>query len=432
MPAYSDTLDFLYRQLPMYQRVGHVAFKKGLGNTRALLKALGNPQDTFPCIHIAGTNGKGTVAHMLASCFTAAGFRTGLYVSPHYKDFRERMKIDGALIAKSEVVKIVSQMRPTIEAIHPSFFEMTVALSFAAFANHQVDIAIIETGLGGRLDSTNVVLPILSVITNISYDHMAMLGNTLPKIAREKAGIIKRNTPVVIGEYQDAVSAVFRTVALKRHAPLSYAGKTLRAVCTMDTFEKQAYDVFDKRGNPVYRKLVIGCSGPFQKRNLVTTLHALDVAGAADARYALKPAQIRMGLKNIRVFSGYQGRWQVLGKKPLVLCDSGHNAAGLAITLAHLHKLKYPQKHFVIGFVNDKDLDSVLGLFPKDGRYYFCSPAIPRGLDSMELQAVAELYGLEGKRYSSVRAALNAARQAARSADCIFIGGSTFVVAEVV
>ena len=432
MSAYQDTLNFLYSQLPMYQRLGAPAFKKGLGNTRTLLKIVGDPHRKFPCIHIAGTNGKGTVAHMLAACLTAAGFRTGLYVSPHYRDFRERMKIDGQLIPEKTVVEIVRTMRPAIDAINPSFFEMTVALAFAAFEWHQIDIAVIETGLGGRLDSTNVVSPLLSVITNISFDHMNMLGNTLPKIAREKAGIIKKNTPVVIGEYQSAVAPVFRKTARRLHAPLSFASRHLKTECMRGTWETQTYDVFDRNDLCLYAALKIGCAGPFQSVNLVTTLHALAVLGKTSQRFNLEEVQIRTGLRKIRELTGYRGRWQLLGKEPVTLCDSAHNAAGVALTLKALQGKQFARRHFVIGFVNDKDLDPVLSQFPADGRYYFCRPDIPRGLDVLELHAIAELYGLRGKSYKSVAGALKAARRNAGKHDLIFIGGSTFVVAEVI
>jgi dihydrofolate synthase/folylpolyglutamate synthase len=415
----------------MYQRVGAPAFKKGLGNTRALLKAVGNPERNFPCIHIAGTNGKGTVAHMLASCLTAAGFKTGLYVSPHYKDFRERMKINGKLIPKQDVVEIVDEMQPVIEVVKPSFFEMTVAMAFSAFARHEVQIAVVETGLGGRLDSTNVIKPILSVITNISFDHMSMLGNTLPKIAQEKAGIIKRNIPVVIGEYQRTVAQVFRQTAIKRKAPISFASKKLSAIQLRETWEKQTYDVLSTKGDAVYSGLRIGCAGPFQGHNLVTSLHAIQTLARIDPRFELNDQHVRAGLLDMKKLSGYQGRWQILGKQPLVICDSAHNAGGLELTLGKLLAKRFNTRHFVLGVVNDKDLDGLLSQFPQDGKYYFCRPDIPRGLGAVELSAIAELYGLHGKCYQSVRKALAAAKRAAGTKDLIFVGGSTFVVAEV-
>ncbi|HLF65491.1 MAG TPA: folylpolyglutamate synthase/dihydrofolate synthase family protein [Saprospiraceae bacterium] len=432
MSAYRETLSFLYSHLPMYQRVGSVAFKKGLGNTRALLESLGQPHLQYPCIHIAGTNGKGTVSHMLAACLTAAGFRTGLYISPHYRDFRERIRIDGKMVPKRDVVEFVTQLRPVIEMVRPSFFEMTVAMAFDAFARHDVDIAVIETGLGGRLDSTNVIKPLLSVITNISFDHMAMLGNTLPKIGYEKAGIIKKNTPVVIGEYQSKVAPVFKSVSKQRKAPITFANRKLHAELVHDSLNEQIYNVSDRKGLVFYERLRIGCAGPFQSANLITSLQALHVLGQVSGTYALTEVQIRKGFGDIRALSGYQGRWQVLGKNPLILADSAHNPGGLSIILDRIRTFAHPQKHFVIGFVNDKDLDSVLGLFPADASYYFCRPNIPRGLETVQLKAIAEMYSLEGQIYSSVRKALNAARRAAKRTDFIFVGGSTFVVAEVI
>ncbi len=430
MSAYQESLSFLYSRLPMYQRVGNIAFKKGLGNTLSLLESLGQPQLQYPCIHIAGTNGKGTVSHMIAACLTAAGFKTGLYISPHYRDFRERIKIDGKMIPMRDVVEFVNRMESVIERVRPSFFEMTVAMAFDAFARHRVDIAVIETGLGGRLDSTNVIKPLVSVITNISFDHMAMLGNTLPKIAREKAGIIKPNTPVVIGEYQSIVAPVFKAVAEKRKAALTFADRKLRATLVTESMQTQVYNVAD-RTSVGFKNLEIGCSGPFQSANLITALHALDILGKTNKTYLLREAQIRKGLRGIVKYAGYQGRWHVLGNKPLILADSAHNEGGLSIILERIKSFKHSQKHFVIGFVNDKDLDSVLGLFPTDAYYYFCRPDIPRGLNSLELKAIAEMYGLLGKSYSSVRGALKAAKRAAGKDDFVFVGGSTFVVAEV-
>lgn len=432
MSEYSRTIEFLYAHLPMYQRVGPVAFKKGLGNTRALLSVLGNPHQNFPCIHIAGTNGKGTVSHMLAACLTAAGLRTGLYVSPHYRDFRERIKIDGRMITRRTVTEIISLLRPEVNRLEPSFFEMTVALAFRAFADNAVDIAVIETGLGGRLDSTNVISPLLSVITNISYDHMSMLGNTLPKIAREKAGIIKQRTPVVIGEYQREVAHVFKSVAHRRHAPISFADKPLRVALRSETLTHQVYDVILRDGTARFSNLNVGCAGPFQSANLTTALRALEVLAQEYPQYAPDDRAIRTGLRDIRTLSGYKGRWQVLSQRPLVLCDSAHNAGGLSIVLDRIRQMQHPQQHFVIGFVNDKDLDTILPLFPQHAQYYFCRPDIPRGLDAHALRAVAELYGLNGKAYNSVRGALNAAKRKAGMRDLVFVGGSTFVVAEVV
>jgi dihydrofolate synthase/folylpolyglutamate synthase len=430
--AYTNTLNFLYSQLPMFQRVGSAAFKKGLGNTLNLLEVTGNPQLYYPCIHVAGTNGKGTVAHMLAACLTAAGFRTGLYVSPHYRDFRERIKIDGKMISRQDVVGFVRQIRADLDRIKPSFFEMTVVMALDTFARYDIDIAVIETGLGGRLDSTNVISPLVSVITNISYDHMSMLGNTLPKIAREKAGIIKKDVPVVIGEYQHKVAQVFTSTAARRNAALSFADRKLKSVLLRDSLESQEYRVMDRGGNIHFDKLKVGCSGPFQAANLITALHTLRVLGNAHPRFLLRDHQIKKGMLHIRKLSGYMGRWQTLGKKPLILADSAHNAAGLSITLKKIKGVGFPELHFVLGFVNDKDLDAILTLFPKDAKYYFCKPDIPRGLDTFELKVIAEIYGLVGEEYTSVRNAMKAAKRAAAKEDLIFAGGSTFVVAEVI
>ncbi|MDX1478307.1 MAG: folylpolyglutamate synthase/dihydrofolate synthase family protein [Saprospiraceae bacterium] len=430
MPSYAATLEFLYSQLPMYQRVGPPAMKKGLGNTRALLTYLGDPHKNFLSIHIAGTNGKGTVSHMLAACYQAAGMKVGLYTSPHYQDFRERVKINGAMIGKRDVVRFVERIRPCLEEIKPSFFEITVALAFDAFAREEVDLAIVETGLGGRLDSTNVLQPLVSVITNISFDHMQMLGETLPAIAREKAGIIKPDTPVVIGTYQPTVADVFHKKAGKCKARLSYADKTLSAVLVSDQWDHQTYAV-RTRNEMLFKRLWLGCSGPYQRENLLTALQTIRVV-AREAGIRIPAHAVRAGLRHIRTLTAYQGRWQVLSERPLVLTDSAHNIDGLRRVLDRLGKEGDRTVHFVLGFVQDKDIRKLLEMFPANARYYFARPDVPRGADSGEVKKIADSLGLAGRAYASVRRALAAARRAARPDDLIYVGGSTFVVAEVV
>ena len=430
MPTFTETLDFLYSQLPMYQRVGKAAVKKGLGNTRRLLKALDNPHKKFPSIHIAGTNGKGTTSHMLASCYQAAGYKTGLYTSPHYSDFRERVRINGEMIGKREVVRFVERIKPALEDFAPSFFEITVAMAFDAFARHEVDIAIVETGLGGRLDSTNVILPELSVITNIGFDHMDMLGDTLPKIAREKAGIIKPGVPVVVGEWNKETAPVFKKVASQRKARLSYADRTLNTRLLEADYESSRYRVEDRRGELI-GNFRLDVAGPYQGKNLVTAVKAMQVLSSLQPNLAISTYAMRKGLSSIRTSTGYKGRWQVLATNPLVLADSAHNAEGLNTTLNAIRK-KHSRVHFVLGFANDKPLDEILGLFPEEALYFFAKPAVPRGLDAGKLEQKASEHGLRGKAYRSVRSALAAAKKTAAPGDLIYVGGSSFVVAEVV
>lgn len=414
----------------MYQRVGNQAFKKGLGNIKALLKAIDNPEQSYPCIHVAGTNGKGSVSHMLAACYQAKGLKVGLYTSPHYKDFRERIKVNGTMMAKRDVVRFVQSVGDVIDAVEPSFFEITVAMAFDAFRNAQVDIAIIETGLGGRLDSTNVIVPILSVITNISFDHMEMLGNTIPKIAREKAGIIKRNIPVVIGEWHKESASVFKTRARKRNSQITYASRNVKCTVLSSSWERSSYDVSYKGGR-IFEKLELPNSGPFQARNLATAIWVIHVLQKTHARFEISEKQLRSGFKNLVQLTAYQGRWQVLGKQPLILTDSAHNEAGLVAVVKRLGQFEKGDLHIVLGMVREKDITKVLNHFPRHAHYYFCRPNVPRGLDVDRLQSNANVLGFEGRSYSSVRRAFAAAKKKANKTDLIFIGGSSFVVAEV-
>lgn len=428
--TYDQTLDFLYSQLPMYQRIGKQAFKKGLGNIKALLVALGNPERTYPCIHVAGTNGKGTVSHMLAACYQSAGLKVGLYTSPHYKDFRERIKTNGSMISKREIVRFVQNMSLEIKRIKPSFFEITVAMAFDAFRHEDVDIAIIETGLGGRLDSTNVITPLLSIITNISFDHMDMLGNTIPQIAREKAGIIKREVPVVIGEWQKESAVVFKKVAARRSAKLSYANKNMNCHISFSALKSKAFNI-SLKGNLLYKNVILDNSGPFQSKNLVTAIWAMYTLQKTYPELFVSQQQLKAGLKSITELTSYQGRWQVLGTQPLILTDSAHNEAGLAAVFKKLSNYNNGNVHIVIGMVREKDVSKILRFFPVDARYYFCQPNVPRGMDAQELAKYAGALGILGKGYSSVRRALATAKQQAGKDDLIFIGGSSFVVAEV-
>jgi dihydrofolate synthase / folylpolyglutamate synthase len=430
--TYPETLDYLFTRLPMYHRIGAAAYKADLTNTVAICNLLGNPQHSFHSVHVAGTNGKGSTSHMLASILQEKGFKTGLYTSPHLKDFRERIRINGVMIPEDNVVQFIEKYKFDFEVIQPSFFEMTVGLAFDYFRNEKVDIAIVEVGLGGRLDSTNVIMPLLSVITNISFDHKQFLGDTLVKIAVEKAGIIKRDIPVVIGETQENISHVFRNKALEHHAEITFADATFTAVIktTSDTGDgKLILDIF--RNDKLYlADLESSLKGNYQQKNIVTVIAACEQISSHFG--GISPNDIRRGILNVIVNTGLMGRWQVLSTSPLTICDTGHNEAGLTEVLKQIELTPHQKLHFVFGLVNDKEIDNILNMLPKSATYYFCKADIPRGLDADELKEKANNSGLSGKSYSSVKSALQAAQEQASGNDLVFIGGSTFVVAEVV
>lgn len=408
----------------MYQRKGSVAFKKTLDNIVELCTAMGHPQHDFKSVHIAGTNGKGTTTHLIAAGLQANGLKVGVYTSPHYKDYRERIKINGELIPEEAVVSFVDRYKALFETVRPSFFEMTVALAFRYFADEAVDIAIVEVGLGGRLDSTNVLTPDLAVITNISFDHMAMLGNTLPLIAAEKAGIIKMNRPVIIGEKQKAVTKVFEDKAALLNAPLSYASDRV----VLQSRSDGKYDVVVD-GKSYLKGLACDLRGPFVHRNLTTALAALH---DLDSKLDLDRRRIKQGIKVTSSLTYYIGRWQVLGEQPLTIAESAHNDAGVKDAIAGLADYDYDRVHFVLGFVSDKDVERVLSHFPTDNAaYYWAKADIPRGMPAAALQARALKAGLIGEVYPSVSDAYAAAQADASARDLIYIGGSIFVVAEV-
>ncbi len=432
---YKETLNYLYAQLPMYHRIGPAAFKKDLTNTLALLEHLGDPHQKFPTIHVGGTNGKGSVSHMLSAALQSAGLKTGLYISPHYKDFRERIKIDGRLIERKKVVAFIEQNRPAIEAIQPSFFELCVAMAFDHFAREKVDIAVVEVGLGGRLDSTNVLAPLLSVITNISFDHQSMLGDTLEKIAFEKAGIIKPLTPVVIGESRAETRQVFLKKAAETGSEILFAEKIFEARKVSTDWHSTVYET--RALKPAKKFAVkLDAAGPFQEKNLATVLTAVEVLGRTDFGRKVGVDRLRKasltGLENLRRLTKFQGRWQVLARDPLVLADSAHNEAGLRSIFSEIEKGGFERLHIVTGFVNDKELEPVLALFPQRARYYFSKANIPRGLDAQVLTEKAAGFGLRGRAYSSVKNAFKAAHRAAGPGDLVLVCGSIFVVAEVI
>ena len=426
---YSETLEYLFSQLPMYQRQGAPAFKKDLSNTLALCQLLGTPQNKFKSIHIAGTNGKGSVSHMLASVFQEAGYKVGLYTSPHLTDFRERIKINGEMISEQSVIDFVKNYKAGFEEIKPSFFEMTVALAFDHFAKSKVDIAIIETGLGGRLDSTNVVTPELSVITNIGYDHQQFLGDTLPEIAGEKAGIIKPNIPVVIGEFQQEVAEVFETKARGTNSRLRFANREweTRSQSLTDDQLQMKLRHYDGPELDVVSQL----SGPHQAKNLITALET--VRTLSDTGWKLTREHFKHGINHVVSNTELKGRWQVLSRNPLIIADTAHNQEGLEPNIKRLLSNREPrQLHFVWGMVNDKDVSKTLVMLPKEASYYFCRPDVPRGLEVKHLTECAKELGLKHIPFPSVNEALEAAKGLAKRDDIIYVGGSTFVVAEVV
>lgn len=428
---YSETVQWLFSQLPMYQRVGQAAYKADLQTTIDLLNAMGNPQNQVVAIHIAGTNGKGSVAHMVASVLQEAGYKTGLYTSPHLKDFRERIKINGQPISEVEVLDFVNKNQTVFEKIKPSFFEMTVALAFTVFAAQKVDIAILETGMGGRLDSTNLCHPLVTAITNISFDHTRFLGNTLTEIAAEKAGIIKENVPIVIGRKQKETSEVFEKTALSKGSLLIYAEENIeiRRVSKPHSAAKY-YDIW--RGNALYAEQIEApLAGNYQKENIATALQVLFLLSDTK-RFRLEKENIIEGIEETVNNTGLEGRWQILSTNPLTIADTGHNVDGISAIVTQLRETDYEKLHFVLGMVSDKNHEEILALLPKSAQYYFCSPAIPRALNVEILAKKAFEAGLSGHTYSSVRHAYDSAVNNAGSHDLVFVGGSTFVVAEVV
>jgi dihydrofolate synthase/folylpolyglutamate synthase len=403
--TYKETINWLFNQLPVFQNIGASAYKKDLTNTLLLVDHLNHPERNFKTIHVAGTNGKGSTSSMIASVFMEAGYKVGLYTSPHLKDFRERITINGKMISKNYVHEFVLKHKTFFENTELSFFEMTVGLAFEYFSDKKVDIAIIEVGMGGRLDSTNIITPLLSVITNIGKDHTQFLGNTLEKIAFEKAGIIKPNIPVVIGEYTLETKPVFLEVAKQNHSEIHFAQ--------------------DKK-HPDYP---CGLLGDYQLKNKKTVIETFR---NLKSDFNISEENIKNGILNVVQNTNLQGRWQVLQENPKVICDTAHNAHGLEIVMNQLKKEKFKQLHIVLGVVNDKDLDSILPLFPKNAIYYFCKPKIERGLSAKILQEKAATYNLKGNIYNSISIAYKKALANSDVKDLIYIGGSTFVVAEII
>lgn len=422
---YQETCNWLFAQLPMFQREGQAAYKANLDNTLRLDEHFRHPHRRFKTIHVAGTNGKGSVSHMLASILQEAGYKTGLYTSPHLKDFRERIKINGEMIPEKYVTGFIEQNQDFFAALHPSFFEMTVAMAFKYFADREVDVAVIEVGLGGRLDSTNIITPLTSVITNISFDHMALLGDTLEKIAAEKSGIIKPHIPVVIGTRDRNYDFVFEGKARSCDAPLTFASDEWKIRQNNDG----SYDLSHRSGIS-FSSLVCELRGSYQRKNLPTVLES--VLSLQNSGLAIREEHIRNGIACVIRNTGLHGRWEKLANTPYTVCDTGHNIDGLTEVVAQLRSCTYRHLHFVIGMVNDKDVNSVLRILPREATYYFCKASIPRAMNEQELAGKARSCGLQGTTYPTVSEAYAAARKNAIPEDMIYIGGSTFVVAEVV
>lgn len=429
MMNYQQTLDYLYSRLPMFTRVGASAFKKDLDNTIALCNALDNPQNKYKTIHVGGTNGKGSTSHMLAAILQQAGYKTGLYTSPHLKDFRERIRVNGKMVSKGFVTNFVKAQKKLINEIEPSFFEVTVAMAFSYFEKEQVDVAVIEVGLGGRLDSTNIIHPDLAVITNISLDHTNMLGNTLAEIAYEKAGIIKPSTPIIIGERHPETDPVFIKKAKEQKADLVFAEDKLNVE---NYIKKSSYIELDinQTDKTLLKKLQLDLTGTYQLKNIITVIEA--VQRLKEIGYDITDEAIYRALKNVKKLTGLQGRWQTLSKNPLVICDTGHNKAGIIEVIQNIKQTPHEQLHLVIGMVKDKDISAVLALLPKNAVYYFCQPQLERALPAKELAQQAAALQLNGNIFTSVKLALEAAKNNANKDDLIFVGGSTFVVAEII
>ncbi|SET50510.1 dihydrofolate synthase / folylpolyglutamate synthase [Draconibacterium orientale] len=428
---YKATLDYLFSQLPMFQRTGPAAYKNTLENTLKLDENYGHPHRKYRTIHVAGTNGKGSVSHMLASVLQAAGYKTGLYTSPHLKDFRERIKINGQMMPESDVVDWVSNFKANNELwkIQPSFFELTVAMAFDYFADQEIDVAVMEVGLGGRLDSTNIISPDVSIITNIGLDHTNLLGDTLQKIAGEKAGIIKRDVPVVIGTTQNETASVFNRKAQEVDTSIYFADQEYNVAYSMLSMDgKQQLNV-QKQGKDVYPQLALDLLGQYQHKNIPVVLKAVDLLN--EKGYKITEDNLREGLENVVATTGLLGRWQVIGTNPLTVCDTGHNEDGMKSLVQQLENTAYKQLHFIFGTVGDKDPAKVLALLPKQANYYFVKADIARAMDAEELAARAKEFGLIGQVYPSVSEAYKNAQLVADDTDMIFVGGSTFVVAEV-
>jgi len=425
---YKQTVEFLFSHLPMFQRTGPAAYKANLDNTHALDTYFGHPHKKFKTVHIAGTNGKGSVCHMISAILQSSGYKTGLFTSPHLLDFRERFRINGEMITEEYVCRFVEKNSGLIEKINPSFFEWTTLMAFNYFAEMKVDIAVIETGMGGRLDSTNIITPIVSVITNIGLDHTQFLGNSLELIAAEKCGIIKKNIPVVIGESQPETAGVYKSFSEKMQSELYFSTEKYSINASFQSSSRKQIMYVRNGENLIYENLSLDLLGLYQRKNLPAVLKTVDCL--REAGLSIPREAIYDGLLHVNRLTGLRGRWEELAHNPLTICDTGHNAEGIAEVMEQIRHTAFQNLHIVFGTVSDKDPTKVLSLLPKEAKYYFTKADIPRALDSLLLKKKAEVFGLKGEAFPGVKKAYEAARSAAKAEDLIFIGGSTFVVGE--
>jgi dihydrofolate synthase / folylpolyglutamate synthase len=426
--TYEQTIEYLYEKLPVFHRIGKKAYKADLSNTLALCEHLGNPHQKFKTIHVAGTNGKGSTSHYLAAILQSAGYKTGLYTSPHLKSFTERIRINGSPIPESKVVKFVEKNQNFIEELKPSFFELSVGMAFDYFANKEVDIAVIEVGLGGRLDSTNVITPLLSVITNISFDHTDILGDTLPKIAYEKAGIIKTNIPVVVSERNSETETVFIEKATLENSPIYFAEDFYQ----INEF-KQSWFHLELEVRNTSDQLIFSIEsqlmGEYQIKNILGVLKAVDKLN--EIGFTISEDNVQEGLSKVVDLTGLKGRWQKISNNPTVLCDTAHNVGGIRQILDTLSKVSYHKLWMILGFVSDKDISTILGMLPKDANYIFCQANIQRALSASDLMEKAKSYNLRGEVIEDVNKAIVCVKEIANKNDFVYVGGSTFVVAEI-
>jgi dihydrofolate synthase / folylpolyglutamate synthase len=425
---YTETLDFLFNQIPFFQQNGSAAYKPGLQNIEALDVWCGSPHKQYATIHVGGTNGKGSVSNLIASILQEAGYKTGLYTSPHLKDFRERIRVNGQMIPQQRVIDFVEHFRRDCTVVEPSFFELTTELAFQWFAEQQVDFAVIEVGLGGRLDSTNIICPEVSVITNISFDHMALLGDTLEKIAFEKAGIMKKGIPVVIGKADGVVRQVFETHSKDVQSPIFKAWEEFPTKLGKDLDNNMLINC--EGGAHLYNDIPCALSGIYQMENAATTLCLVE--RLREKEYKITDNAVYKGFSNVLSNTGLRGRWETLSMNPHIICDTGHNVAGIQFVTEQLRQTPHENLHFVVGMVNDKDVSGVLKLLPKDALFYFTKASIPRALHENELALLARQFGLKGSTYPTVAEAIAAAKKECRPNDLVFVGGSTFVVAEAI
>ena len=420
--TYQETITYLYNSAPLFQNIGQGAYKEGLSNTHALDEFFDHPHRKFRTLHVAGTNGKGSCSHTLAATLQAAGYKVGLYTSPHLIDFRERIRINGVMISEQFVIDFVAQYRAFFEPLHPSFFELTTAMAFLYFAEQQVDVAVIEVGLGGRLDCTNIISPDLTIITNISFDHVGFLGDTLGKIAHEKAGIIKSNIPIIIGEHNEETRPVFEAEATEKQAPITFAQDKQMAISKDGDVD---YDVYQ---TVPYSNLNVALRGYCQEKNVNTLLHAIDVLKRIG--YNISEEAVRKGFAHVCQLTGLMGRWQQLNESPRLICDTGHNTGGFQYIIPQILAQPCKQLRIVFGMVNDKDINAVLAMMPKHTIYYFTQASVARALDSHSLQSLASQHGLQGATFPNVTQATQAALTDADKEDFIYVGGSSFVVAD--